>query len=86
MNVPRTLLCDILPGPVTIVLERSHDLNPDLNPGTNLVGIRIPNHKFMIELARECDGPIALTSANISNSRSSLSVEVSDFHCPFLPT
>lgn len=75
VNVPRSLLCDILPGPVTVVLERSCDLNPSFNPGTNLVGIRIPDHDFMIDLARECNGPIALTSANISNTRSSLSVE-----------
>ena len=60
-----------------MVLERSVDLNPNLNPGTRLVGIRIPNHRFMIELARQCDGPIALTSANVSNTRSSLSVDVS---------
>ena len=79
MNVPRSLLCDILPGPVTVVLERSCDLNPNFNPGTNLIGIRIPDHPFMIDLAKECDGPIALTSANISNTRSSLSVEVGGF-------
>ena len=81
VNVPKALLSDILPGPVTVVLERSADLNPNLNPGTQLVGIRIPNHEFMIELARECSGPIALTSANISNSRSSLSIEVSHIQC-----
>ncbi|WAR08613.1 YRDC-like protein [Mya arenaria] len=55
------LLDDLLPGPVTIVLQRSSQLNPDLNPGTPLVGIRIPNHPFIIELARKCGGPIALT-------------------------
>lgn len=75
VNVPKSLLSDLLPGPVTVVLERSVDLNPNLNPGTRLVGIRIPNHRFMIELAKQCDGPIALTSANVSNTRSSLSVD-----------
>ena len=66
-----------------MVLERSVDLNPDLNPGTHLVGIRIPDHQFMIDLAKECSGPIALTSANVSNTRSSLAVEVSgpEFLC-----
>lgn len=58
------------------MLERSPQLNPELNPGTRLVGIRIPNHPFIIELARKCGGPIALTSANISSSESTLNIEV----------
>ncbi|XP_052810589.1 threonylcarbamoyl-AMP synthase-like [Mya arenaria] len=70
--LPQGLLDDLLPGPVTIVLQRSSQLNPDLNPGTPLVGIRIPNHPFIIELARKCGGPIALTSANISSTKSTL--------------
>ncbi|XP_015266373.1 PREDICTED: yrdC domain-containing protein, mitochondrial isoform X2 [Gekko japonicus] len=32
--VPDQLLHDLLPGPVTLVLERSQTLNPDLNPFT----------------------------------------------------
>lgn len=73
--VPRELLSDLLPGPVTIVLERSNQLNPDLNPGTDLVGIRIPDHPFIIDLAQKCGGPIALTSANISSTRSTLNIQ-----------
>ncbi|KAL4233265.1 hypothetical protein ACF0H5_007949 [Mactra antiquata] len=73
--VPQDLLRDLLPGPVTIVLERSNDLNPDLNPGKSLVGIRIPNHPFIIKLVQKCGGPIALTSANISAARSTLNVQ-----------
>ncbi|KAH3738009.1 hypothetical protein DPMN_044612 [Dreissena polymorpha] len=74
-DLPEGLLDALLPGPVTVVLERSEDLNPDLNPGTALVGIRIPDHPFIIELARRCGGPIALTSANISASRSTLNIQ-----------
>lgn len=74
--VPQDLLEDLLPGPVTIVLERSSHLNTDLNPGTDLVGIRIPNHPFIIDLAQKCGGPIALTSANISSTKSTLNIQV----------
>lgn len=34
MNVPEGLLRDLLPGPVTLVMERSEELNKDLNPFT----------------------------------------------------
>ncbi|XP_057259386.1 threonylcarbamoyl-AMP synthase [Pezoporus wallicus] len=74
VNVPDELLRDLLPGPVTLVLQRSEELNKDLNPFTSLVGVRIPNHPFIRELARACSGPLALTSANISSQASTLTV------------
>ncbi|NXJ68141.1 YRDC protein, partial [Rostratula benghalensis] len=74
VNVPEELLRDLLPGPVTLVLKRSEELNKDLNPFTPLVGVRIPNHPFVRELARACPGPLALTSANISCQASTLTV------------
>ncbi|NXS26332.1 YRDC protein, partial [Pomatostomus ruficeps] len=74
VNVPDELLRDLLPGPVTLVLERSEELNKDLNPFTSLVGVRIPDHPFMRDLARACSGPLALTSANVSSQGSTLSV------------
>ncbi|XP_005090627.1 yrdC domain-containing protein, mitochondrial [Aplysia californica] len=75
VTVSRELLTDLLPGPVTVVFERNSELNPALNPYTSLVGIRIPNHTFMQSLAKQCDSPIALTSANISGSSSCLQVK-----------
>ncbi|XP_044527414.1 yrdC domain-containing protein, mitochondrial isoform X2 [Gracilinanus agilis] len=75
VRVPRELLEDLLPGPVTLVMERSGELNKDLNPFTPLVGIRIPDHAFMRDLAQAFSGPLALTSANISSQPSSLNVK-----------
>ncbi|XP_004851054.1 yrdC domain-containing protein, mitochondrial isoform X1 [Heterocephalus glaber] len=75
VKVPEELLKELLPGPVTLVMERSEELNKDLNPFTPLVGIRIPDHAFMQELAQMCGGPLALTSANLSSQASSLKVE-----------
>ncbi|XP_027720544.1 yrdC domain-containing protein, mitochondrial [Vombatus ursinus] len=75
VRVPRELLEDLLPGPVTLVMERSGELNKDLNPFTPLVGIRIPDHAFMRDLAQTFSGPLALTSANISSQPSSLNVK-----------
>ncbi|XP_032971376.1 threonylcarbamoyl-AMP synthase isoform X1 [Rhinolophus ferrumequinum] len=75
VRVPEGLLKDLLPGPVTLVMERSEELNKDLNPFTPLVGIRIPDHTFMQDLAQMFGGPLALTSANLSSQASSLNVE-----------
>lgn len=36
VNVPDELLQDLLPGPVTLVLKRSEELNKDLNPFTSV--------------------------------------------------
>ncbi|XP_008588657.1 PREDICTED: yrdC domain-containing protein, mitochondrial-like, partial [Galeopterus variegatus] len=76
VRVPEELLKDLLPGPVTLVMERSEELNKDLNPFTPLVGIRIPDHAFMQDLAQMFGGPLALTSANLSSQASSLNVTV----------
>ncbi|XP_008059849.1 yrdC domain-containing protein, mitochondrial [Carlito syrichta] len=75
VRVPEELLKDLLPGPVTLVMERSEELNKDLNPFTLLVGIRIPEHAFMQDLTQVFGGPLALTSANLSSQGSSLNVE-----------
>lgn len=36
MKVKKELLGDLLPGPVTLVFERSEELNTDLNPFTSV--------------------------------------------------
>ncbi|KAK2844856.1 hypothetical protein Q5P01_011515 [Channa striata] len=77
VKVKRELLGDLLPGPVTLVFERSEELNTDLNPFTSLVGVRIPDHGFMRRLCQMCGEPLALTSANISSNSST--VEVHEF-------
>lgn len=76
VTVSEALLRELLPGPVTVVFERLVALNPELNPGTTLVGIRVPDHGFVREVSRLCGEPLALTSANVSSHESTLSVQV----------
>lgn len=71
----RKLLTELFPGQVTVVLERQPALNSSLNPGVPLVGIRIPDDMFIRTVAHNSGGPLALTSANISSSTSTLAVE-----------
>ncbi len=70
-----TVLEALLPGPVTLVFERSPLLNPNLNPNTPLVGVRIPDNAFIRALAVAANEPLALTSANASGATSTLSVD-----------
>ncbi|GAU96987.1 hypothetical protein RvY_08350 [Ramazzottius varieornatus] len=75
VDVPSGLLESLLPGPVTLVFRRRPELNPELNRGTSLIGVRVPNHAYMQKLAASCGEPLALTSANKSGGQSTLFVE-----------
>ena len=65
---------DLLPGPVTLMFERNSSLPSYFNPDVKNVAMRIPKSQFIIELAQYLQEPIALTSANISNEPSTLSI------------
>ena len=71
----QSFLNDLLPGPVTIVTERSPALNSNLNPKISSVGIRVPDFDFIRDLSNRLREPLALTSANVSGEESSLSVD-----------
>lgn len=75
-HLPMELIEKLLPGPVTIVLDKSKFLNnPFLNPGVDKIGIRIPDFNFIRDVCREFNQPMALTSANRSSEKSSLNIE-----------
>ncbi|XP_065908163.1 threonylcarbamoyl-AMP synthase-like [Dysidea avara] len=74
-SIGEDILKELLPGPFTLILERSTKLNPDLNPGVQSVGIRIPDSALCIKLVAQLGEPIALTSANISGKSSAISIE-----------
>ena len=74
VTIPKQLLEELLPGPVTLVFERQAALNPLLNPNTDLVGIRIPKQDFIRRICLESELPLALTSANTTSHQSTLHV------------
>ena len=83
-HLPEGLLQQLLPGPVTIVLRRTSKLNPQLNPGNLNVGIRIPNSEFLRNVVKIIGEPLALTSANESDSPSTLHPDEFKSLWPFL--
>lgn len=62
----RVWMAEVWPGPLTIVLERSHAARDlALGAGPDTIGVRCPSHGFVRELAARI-GPLATTSANRS--------------------
>ena len=61
-----TLAQRFWPGPLTIVLPMAPSLPPLVTGGGSTVGIRIPDHSFVLELLRSVGLPLAVTSANLS--------------------
>ena len=68
-NVNSAVLEHLCPGPLTLVLDRlqNNDLAASLNLNNDSIGLRIPNHKFLLTLIGQLGFPLAATSANISD-------------------
>jgi L-threonylcarbamoyladenylate synthase len=58
-----------LPGPVTVLLERTDRVPDVLVAGRDRVGVRVPDHDLARDLARRT-GPVTSTSANRSGNPS----------------
>ena len=56
----------ILPGPFTIILNKlNSNLSSLVTPNLNTVGIRIPNHNFILNVVKEINRPVITTSINV---------------------
>lgn len=69
--LPGGLLKELLPGPVTVLLDPIQKLRGILGPNFPKIGIRVVPNSFVCALAKEFPG-LALTSANESDSPSCL--------------
>ncbi|WP_083520707.1 L-threonylcarbamoyladenylate synthase [Alicyclobacillus kakegawensis] len=54
------------PGPLTLILPASERVAEAVHPGTDTVGVRMPNHPVALELIRRAGCPVAAPSANKS--------------------
>ena len=53
-------------GAVTAVLKSRKILPEEISAGKDTIGVRIPNHKFVLDLIDKTNRPLAQSSANIS--------------------
>ena len=54
------------PGPLTIVLPKSHAVSDLVSAGRPTVGVRVPDHPVARAVLAACDFLVAVTSANLS--------------------
>jgi len=54
------------PGALTLVLDANSNIPKSMISGGNTVGVRVPNHEMTLELLKNLDFPLAVTSANKS--------------------
>lgn len=67
-NYAEKLIEKFFPGGLTLIFEKTDACPSFITAGFNTVGIRIPNHKGFIEIAKNFeDGVLATTSLNYSN-------------------
>lgn len=71
--IEREVIKYFCPGALTIILKlKKNDLFPgNINDNSEYIGVRIPDHKFCLDLLKELNSPIVATSANISGNEDS---------------
>ena len=70
----REIIEKILPGPVTVLLEKKSVVPDRLSAGSDLIGVRFSDHQKALEII-ESVGPITSTSANRSGEKDPVSVD-----------
>lgn len=62
------LIKEYMPGLVTIILKKNHNINNLITSNTEYVAIRVPNNQDLLDIITKLDKPIVSTSANISEN------------------
>ena len=70
----RRLMERFWPGPLTLVLPRSPDLDADLGDDDVTVGVRMPDHPVVLGLCRE-GGPLAVVAAGFHGDQELVSAD-----------
>ncbi len=70
------LINKIFPGKYTILIKaKKHNLSTSIQNKSNLIGIRVPNENFCIELVKSLRKPIITTSVNVHGAPALLDVD-----------
>jgi len=72
------ILEQLLPGPVSFLVQKSPLLPEIITSSSPLVGIRFPDHQLALDIIR-ATGPITSTSANLTGEPSPVRVEDLDW-------
>lgn len=61
-----------MPGAFTIILKKKEHIPDYITNGFDTIGIRIPDDEFVLNLIKECQKPLLVTSANLSGHETGL--------------
>jgi L-threonylcarbamoyladenylate synthase len=64
-----------MPGEITILAKAAPNLDPWVTLGTPIIGIRIPDSKFVLEMIEKVGAPLLVPSANHSGEPTSTTFE-----------
>ena len=65
-DTAKNLYHEFLPGPLTIISNSKHRVAPGVESENGTIGVRIPDHKLILNIVKEFGKPITSTSANAS--------------------
>ena len=69
-SLEKEIMEKYFPGKLTMLLHKNSKVSDEITCGSDLVGIRIPDNKDLIEIIRSVGNPLISTSANISGQNS----------------
>lgn len=70
----KKLIDAFMPGIITIVFQKKQSVDKAMTNGKETIGIRIPDHDFVLSLLKEV-GPMLVTSANLSQHSNTTSTQ-----------
>lgn len=75
-ELEQKLIDNYWPGKLTILFKKSEVVSDLITNGSDLVGIRFPDNKDLIDIMNRLDKPLLSTSCNISNKAVITSVDM----------
>jgi len=71
----KKLIRKFVPGAITLIFRKKDNVEDYITQGKDTIGIRVPDDAFILDLIKELNQPILVTSANISGNGSLLKWE-----------
>ena len=78
------LIRNLMPGPITLVLEKKQEVPEYVNNGERTIAIRMATSKPLEELIRKTGSPIFMSSANQSGEPTCTTLDEIEKACPTL--
>lgn len=74
-KIEQKLIDNFMPGPITIILKKQHNIPNNVTCNLDTVGVRMPENEIARKIINEAGVPIAAPSANISGKPSGTNIK-----------